>query len=199
MKKIILVFFCGVLSACQSMPTSSEWLARGEGYAQDGKSAQAIKAYNHALQLNPQRADIYAARGTAYFNQGEYALAAQDFAETLNRNPYYTDAYTALASALAAQGAYEEAMEVINQVLVLAPSKPEIFFTRGGINFMLEKYDQAVQDYSMVLRARPAVDVLEARAAAYSKLGQTEKAKQDLQEAKSGQYLSNLSDYQKIR
>ena len=199
MKKIVLGLCCVLLSACQTLPTSSEWLARGEGYAKDGKTAQAIDAYTRALQLNENRADIYAARGTAYFTQGQYALATQDFVQTLHLNPYYTDAYTALASALAAQGAYAEAMDVINRVLVLAPSKPEIFFTRGGINFMLGKYDQSVQDYSLVLNTRPAVDVWEARAAAYLKLGQTEKAKQDMQQAQSGKYLQKLSDYHQIR
>ena len=199
MKKLSFLFVLGLLAACQTLPTSSEWLARGDGYAKDGKLDAAIKSYTRAATLNPKDASIYAARGAAYFTKGEYALATQDFIETLQLNPYHVDTYNALATALAVQGDYKNAMEMINRVLLVAPDKPEIFFTRGGINFMLGKYNQAVQDYSFVLNTHPAADVYQARAMAYAKLGDTKKSQADIQAAQSGKYMEKLSDYQLLR
>ena len=186
------------LVGCQSLPTSSEWIARGDGYFKDGKIVQAVQAYNRAEKLNPQQAEVYASRGTAYFFNGDYALAQQDFAKVVEMNPYRADAYTALASALAAQGDYNHALRVINRSVGLDPNKAETFFTRGGINFMLGKYDQAVYDYSTVLALRPAADVYNARAAAYLKLGKTKEAEADFEMAKSGQVPQKLNDYTMI-
>lgn len=198
MKKIIYVFLPLLLCACQTLPTSTEWLARGDGYFKDGKIEQALKAYNRAWKLNNQNAAVYSSRGAAYFFAGNYPAAQADFIKVLEINPYQADGYTALGSALAAQGAYEEALQVLSMGLRLDPSKAETFFSRGGINYMLGKYDQAVQDYTYVLKLRPAADVLNARGAAYLKLGEKEKAEADFAAAKSGQVPEKLNVYTMI-
>ena len=197
MKKIYLLalLFAG---ACQTLPTSSEWLARGNGYFKDGKLKQAVQAYNHAEKLNSQDAEVYASRGAAYFFEADYEKAQADFIRVLQINPYRADAYTALASALAAQGDYKTALQLVNQGLVLNPNRPETFFTRGGINFMLEEYEQAVYDYSTVIQMRPAADVYNARGAAYLKLGKEKEAEQDFAMAKSGQVPAKLNVYTMI-
>ena len=40
MRKIIFLLTILSLVACQTLPTSSEWLARGDGYFNDGKIDQ---------------------------------------------------------------------------------------------------------------------------------------------------------------
>ena len=198
MKKIYGVCLLCLLGACQTLPTSSEWLARGDGYFRDGNLPKALHAYNQAVKLNPNHAAVYASRGAAFFFAGDYASAQEDFVEVLKINPYQANAYTALASAVAAQGDYTTALTLVNQALLLTPDKPEVFFTRGGINFMLGKYDQAVQDYSMVLQMRPAADVYNARGAAYLQMGKEKEAQQDFDKAKSGTVPAKLNDYRMI-
>ena len=83
MKKISLFAALLALAACQTLPTSSEWLVRGNGYFKDGNIQKAVAAYNRAIELNGQRPDVYAARGTAYFFDGQYAQAQQDFIKVL--------------------------------------------------------------------------------------------------------------------
>ncbi len=198
MRKIFFLFAVSLLCACQTLPTSSEWKTRGDGYFKDGKPQKALAAYNRALKLNPDNGSIYAARGAAYFFTGDYNAAKEDFVRVLTINPYEPEGYSALGSVLAAQGHYEDALQALNAALVLAPNKPEVFFSRGGINFMLGKYDQAVQDYSYVLQLRPAADVYNARGAAYLKMGDTEAANKDFEMAKSGQVPEKLNAYTMI-
>ena len=198
MKKAYLLTVLIGLIGCQSLPTSSEWLARGNGYFKDGKFAKAVQAYNQAEKLNSELIEVYASRGAAYFFSGEYIKAQEDFVKVLQLNPYRDEAYTALASALAAQGDYANALSVIHQGVSLNPNSAEAFFTRGGINFMLGKYNQAVYDYSLVISLRPAGDVYNARAAAYLKLGKQKEAEQDFAMAKSGKVPEKLNEYTMI-
>ena len=102
MKKILLLCVVPLFFACQTLPTSAEWHARGNGYFKDGKPQKALAAYNKALKINAQDGAIYASRGAAYFFLGDYASAQQDFTKVLEINPYQADAYTALGSALGA-------------------------------------------------------------------------------------------------
>ncbi len=198
MKKIFLLAVLVCAGACRTLPTSSEWITRGDGYLKDGKVPKALQAYNRAVKLNPKNAAAYASRGAAFFFGGDYAAAQDDFIEVLKINPYQADAYVALGSALAAQGDYQNAMKLTNKALMLQPNKPEVFFTRGGINFMLGEYEQAVQDYSMVIRLRPAADVYNARGAAYLKLGKEKEAETDFETAKSGTVPEKLNVYRMI-
>ena len=198
MKKWIYLLLPLALAACQTLPTSSEWLVRGDGYLKDGQAEKAIAAYDKGLRLNDKNTSLYASRGSAYFFNGDYKAAHADFLKVLELNPYTADGYTALGSVLAAQGYYESAMEALNLALLLDPGKVETFFSRGGVNFMLEQYDQAVHDYSYVLKIRPSADVYNARGAAYLKLGEKEKAEQDFAMAKSGQVPEKLNDYRMI-
>ena len=57
MKLAKLVALCILLGACSTLKTSSEYLARGNGYMKDGKKQQALAAYNKALALNPDNLD----------------------------------------------------------------------------------------------------------------------------------------------
>lgn len=196
MKQFMTVLFAAfLLGACQTLPTSAEWLVRGDGYFQDGKIQQALRAYDRALRINPDNGAAYAARGAAYFFAGDYPAAQWDFLKVLEINPYEAEGYSALGSVLAARGYYEDALQVLNAALLLAPDKPEVFFSRGGINFMLGNYDQAVADYSYVLKLRPAADVYNARGAAYLKLGETKAADNDFKAAKSGRVPEKLNVY----
>ncbi len=194
-----LIVFCAVLTAaCQTLPTSSEWLARGDGYFKDGRPQEALAAYDKALDINPDNLAVYASRGAAYFFTGDYEAAQQDFLKVVETNPHDAEGYSALGAVLAAQGFYEDALKVLNMALMLAPTKPEIFFSRGGIHFMLGQYDQAVADYSYVLQLRPAADVYNARGAAYLKQGLNEEAEKDFEMAKSGQVPEKLNVYTMI-
>lgn len=64
-----------LLAACTTLPTSSEYLLRGDGYFKDGHAGKAVHSYTKALKLNPDNLEGYASRGAVYFFLGEYDLA----------------------------------------------------------------------------------------------------------------------------
>lgn len=195
MKRILIVLGCVLLGACSGLPTSGEYVARGNGYLKDGKKQAAINAYNKAVVLNPHNIDVYEARGAAYFFNGQYNLAAQDFERVLKENPYRTDVYTAYASVLAAQGNFEEALTMLNWADKLRPGHAETYFARAGVYYMLGRYDLAVADYTRTYELRPAVDVLNARGAAYLGWGKQKQAEQDFKAAKEGNLPQHINAY----
>lgn len=197
MKKTVLLLLF-LLAACTTLPTSSEYLLRGDGYFQDGKPQQALKAYDRALELNPDNLTGYASRGAVYFFTGDYDRAEADFLHVLEKNPYQADTYTAYASTLAAKGDFQNALMVLNLALELKPGKPEIFFSRAGVYFMLDRLDEAVVDYTSVINLQPAAEVYNARGAVYLKMGKEDLAQQDFETAKTGRMPERLNVYSMI-
>ncbi len=197
MKKTVLLLPF-LLAACTTLPTSSEYLLRGDGYFQDGKPQQALKAYDRALELNPDNLTGYASRGAVYFFTGDYDRAEADFLHVLEKNPYQADTYTAYASTLAAKGDFQNALMVLNLALELKPGKPEIFFSRAGVYFMLDRLDEAVVDYTSVINLQPAAEVYNARGAVYLKMGKEDLAQQDFETAKTGRMPERLNVYSMI-
>ncbi len=195
MTKIYTLLGCVLLGACAGLPTSSEYVARGNGYLKDGKKEAAINAYNKAVELNANNMDVYEARGAAYFFNGQYNLAAKDFERVLKADPYRTPVYTAYASVLAAQGDFESALTMLNLADQLRPGHAETYFARGGVYYMLGRYDLAVADYTRTYQLRPAADVLNARGAAYLGWGKQAQAEQDFQAAKAGNLPEHINAY----
>ena len=199
MKKNLL-FLVGIFGmACSSLPTSSEYVARGDGFAKDGKQEKAIAAYNRAIALNPDNLEAYAARGAAHFFAGNFALAEADFKYVLTKNPYYADVYTALGSAFAAQGDYNSALNMLDRAIVLKPNRPENIVSRAGVYFMQNRYQEAVDDYSAVLTYYPAAELYRARGVVYQKMGLDALAAQDFEQAANPALPETLAVYKQLQ
>ncbi len=198
MKKILFFLATACLAACSTLPTSAEYLLRGDGYFEDGKPQKALQAYNRALELNPNNLEGYASRGAVYFFTGDYDRAEADFLRVLQDNPFQADAYTAYASTLAAKGDFQNALTVLDLALQLKPGKPEIFFSRAGVYFMLGRYEQAITDYTSVINLQPAAEVYNARGALYERMGKHDLAQKDFEEAQSGRMPDKLNVYSMI-
>ena len=197
MKKV-LILLPVLLAACTTLPTSAEYLLRGDGYFADGKPQKALEAYNRALEINPDNLEGYASRGSVYFFTGDYDRAEQDFLYVLDKNPYQADAYTAYASTLAAKGDFQNALTVLDFAVRLKPDKPEIFFSRAGVYFMLGQWEDALRDYTSVINLSPAAEVFNARGVVYERLGKKDLAQQDFDMAKSGRIPAKLNVYSMI-
>ncbi|ACC98186.1 Putatively involved in type II secretion system [Elusimicrobium minutum Pei191] len=195
MKKLIIFLSVCILGACASLPlpTSSEYVARGEGYHRDGKLEKAVKSFDKAVKINPGNAAAYASRGAAYFYMQDYEKASEDFIKAIDIDPANVAAYSALGASMAALGENEKALFFISKALENKPDNPESLLSRGSIFFAMEMYSDAVRDFSRVIELRPCVDAFIARAEAFKALGYNDYAEIDIQSAKSGRYPMHLN------
>ena len=195
MKKLWILPVVCLLGACATLKTSPELIARGNGYLTDGNAKQAIYYFNKAVTVNPKNMDAYVARATAYFINAQYKEAAADFATAINANPNNSSLYISYAAAAAASEDYPNALKALEMAQKINAERPEIYFSRGNIYFLLGHYDLAIQDFSAVINAYPAAEVFNARAAALIKQGKTDTAREDLAAARSGKYPETLNEY----
>ena len=63
----------------QNQLWASGSVARGVALAKAGRTAQAIAAYEYAIELDRTHADAYVARGAAYASTERYHQALSDF------------------------------------------------------------------------------------------------------------------------
>jgi hypothetical protein len=68
-------------------------MRKAEHLKDQGNFAEAIKYYDQALKIRPDRNELYNNRGAAYFSAGMYAQAAADFTEAINRSKSGTEYY----------------------------------------------------------------------------------------------------------
>ena len=75
------------------------------------------------------------------------------------------------------------------------PRKPENFFSRAGVFFMLGKFKDALTDYTSVINLYPAADVYNARGATYLRMGETALAEKDFEMARTEGMPATLGMY----
>ena len=59
----------------ESPASASGYLTLADYYAGAGDTRHAIADYNHALELSPNRPDVYDSLAVAYYKQGDRAAA----------------------------------------------------------------------------------------------------------------------------
>ena len=96
---------------------------------------------------------------------------------------------------MAAQGNFEQSLALLNKAVQLRPNSAETYFARGGVQFMLGRYDLAVADYTRTLQLRYTADVLQARAMAYQQWGKPEQARKDFEAAKDPHIPQHINSY----
>jgi len=123
-----------------------EWFERGcELDADASKWAQAIEAYEHALEIEPDYADAYCNLGAVRYNLGQRAEAQRAFEACLSREADHVEANFNLANVLEEKGDDRAALAHYRRALAADPLYPDLH-----INLALL--------YEKIGRLRPSCD-----------------------------------------
>jgi tetratricopeptide (TPR) repeat protein len=74
------------------------WLGLGNVYLREGKTEEALRALDRAVQLDPNRADLRTAHGRALRTANQERAAKMEFQTALNLDPGSAEAHTGLLS-----------------------------------------------------------------------------------------------------
>lgn len=80
----------------------------GLNFAQEGKTDEAIQAYQAALDANPGLLEARLNLGSLYYKQGRLTQAEREFRLVLSQDPEHVAARENLATTLEAKGGYDE-------------------------------------------------------------------------------------------
>ena len=123
-----------------------EWFERGcELDAESSKFAEAIEAYETALEIEPDYADAYCNLGAVRYNQGQRAEARRAFEACLSREADHVEANFNLANVLEEEGDDRGALAHYRRALAADPLYPDLHI---NLALLYEKLD----------RERPAFD-----------------------------------------
>jgi Tfp pilus assembly protein PilF len=75
------------------------WVQVGYCKVKQGKNAEAIRAYQHALELKPESEEIHNKLGDAYYYAGRMSQAIASYSRAIDLQPAFADAHYNLAVA----------------------------------------------------------------------------------------------------
>lgn len=131
--------------------TSNDYSTYAEVLQELGKDSLAIFEYEKAIEVNPNKGDLYKALSSAYSGAKNYKKALEVFQNYIDKGDYVTNDLVTLASRyqnVAAtseegspekQAAIAKAIETIDQVIAKVPDNP--IPVRNKARMMLVKYD----------------------------------------------------------
>ncbi|MDD2636660.1 MAG: tetratricopeptide repeat protein [Bacteroidales bacterium] len=120
-----------------------------------GNWEKAILDYNKVIELDNTFANVFYNRGVAYSNLSKWEFALKDFLITVKINPQYPNAYFNCAVAYDNLGDMMLAEEYYTKAIAFNPNDTKIYFGRAVARMHNEKWQEALQDFNIVLQNTP--------------------------------------------
>lgn len=164
------------------LKTEMECINVGLALHNKGSYDDSVRAFDKAIELNPNSASAWNGKGDALKAQNNYDKAGMAYDKALELNPQLADAWRNRGIILGHSGKYDEAILAYNKAIEIAPRDVDILYNKGialrslgriteadgifakskrelnckGNNlFDLENYVEAIKAYDMALEADP--------------------------------------------
>lgn len=157
---------------------------RADCYAQKSDTVKALSDYQSSITLCNTYLEAYIDRAK-YFNYTlkDYKRAIDDYDMVLKINPEYDFVYTEKASCKLNMNDKQGAIQELSNSLLWKDDNPVLYKMRAEIYSALKMYDEAIDDYDIVLYKSPMeIDAYLSRAILYSKIDDPVSAIRDYQE-----------------
>jgi superkiller protein 3 len=123
----------------------------GSVYEQHGNNIEAVKFFNKALELNPNRADVYSALSWIAFMKDEYEEAITLRKRALEIDANLPGLRSAIASAMMMVGRHTEAIEQLEKNIQFFPHSVYSHFLLGQAYLQQKDYGNAKKHYKRAI------------------------------------------------
>jgi tetratricopeptide (TPR) repeat protein len=127
----------------------------GNLYRKQGKSAEAEKCWNKALELNPERPDVYNGMGWIAFEKGEHEKAIVFWRKAIEINPQIPAVHNSIAQTLIVLGRYDEVIKEAEEELKISSTSSLSYFLLGQGYLKLKEYGKAKKYYESAIELQP--------------------------------------------
>jgi len=129
----------------------------GNNFKKEHKFPEAALAYQQALNIEPNNANLYALLGTVQKQQGKMSEAISSFQKVLELNPQFPPwIYRSIANALEQLGKYDEAIKNYYQAIALATDSPVwVYHCLGNILCQQQRWQEAIAAYQQAQLLEP--------------------------------------------
>jgi tetratricopeptide (TPR) repeat protein len=155
---------------------ASDWSAevRAEAHYNRGieldhldRYAEAVLAYDRAVQLEPDYAAAYTNMGVTLAKLGRWEDALHAYHAAIRKQPQYADAHYNLGVTLAELRRWGEALEAFREAVRVNPKDAEALYNMGLMLNHLGRHEEALTAYGSAVRIHPS------NANAWGNLGMT--------------------------
>ncbi|MGB7416732.1 MAG: tetratricopeptide repeat protein [Thermosynechococcaceae cyanobacterium] len=139
----------------QKSNSATAYQIRGMALGSLQDYAQALRAFDLALQFNPQLASAYYYRGLTYMNLNQNARAIADYDRALELNANFIEALSDRGLTYYRVGKLQQALSDYNRALNISASFYNAYGGRGNVFLALQQYRQAIADFDQAIVLRP--------------------------------------------
>ena len=159
-------------------------MARARLYMEMGNQEKALVDYSDVLDWKEDEEEALFMRAYIYTGQRLYKKARADSEALLKLNPAHEEARIGLVLLNEKDNRPREAMEQINAMIAAAPDHAVLYAVRAGLEQTRKQYEASEADFTKAITLDPSnIDYLLNRAALYAEIGETKKARADLDKA----------------
>lgn len=145
----------------QSDNTVNAYDYLGMAFLKLGDNKEAIKVYQSALRLSPNRDDLYNKLGNIFIEEGETDQAIKSYQSALRIEPKSTAYLYSLGQAYLVKGSLGDAQSQFGRIIRLAPNEYGGFYGMGQVYYKAGEKEKAVEQFEKVISMKE--DFLSAR------------------------------------
>ncbi len=136
-----------------------------------GLTADALKAYQNAIDRNDKNVEAYTALANVQYQAKNSITAQKNADQAIKLNPKFADAYRVRAKIFSDQLKVAEVINDISTVILLEPEVDENYFTRGIYYQLFAQHPNAINDFTKVINLNPhRIDAYYKRAYSYEQI-----------------------------
>ncbi len=160
------------------------YVNRGMVYANMGQLDMALADLNEALLIKPRLVEGLDTRGYVHYRRREFAAALSDLDRSIELDVEQPSAYHHRGLVYVAMGEVENGLKDLDKALVLEPAFSAAAYDRALLYLEQGRTEEAIADLTLVIEEEPDNGLAyRYRGRAYDVLGDTGRAKRDLEKA----------------
>ena len=133
-----------------------DWLKKGLGLRYSDKNNQeAMKAFDKAIEIDPNFARAYAVRAAIYNDWGQHQQALRESEQAIKLDPNLAWGFNTRGWAHIGLLNHQKAIEDLNKAIELDPNYAYAYCNRSWAYFMLKNYHQAFDDANKAIELAP--------------------------------------------
>jgi tetratricopeptide (TPR) repeat protein len=132
-----------------------DWFKKGLLTYKTKYNQDAMKAFDKAIEIEPNYARAYAGRGAIYNDWEKYPQAVKESEQAVKIDPNLAWGFNVRGWAHLGLLNYQKAIEDLNKAIELAPKYAWPYCNRSRVYFMLKNYRQALEDANRAIELDP--------------------------------------------
>ena len=135
----------------EQLMMANDYAKKGDQFFLSGMLKQAINAYNQALKIHPEMADVWNNRGVALTRLKMFDEAITSYDRALHIRADYADAWNNRGVSLIELQHYQEAINSFEQGIKVKPDYADAWNNRGVCFAKIQQYQEAVKSYNQAI------------------------------------------------